>query len=72
MARAEPSRCQRSGLGGDADNSLAAASEAAFDTKVMRQAAKLHKQRLAERRSDRGLLESYKEAVEIGMHETWF
>ena len=68
--RTERSGDPGSGLGGDGH--YAVSTLTTFDNKVMRQALRLHKRQLAERRSDKGLLDSYSEAVEIGMHETWF
>ncbi len=44
----------------------------AFDSKVMRQAIKIYRRDSAKRKSDKGLLDSYMEAVEIGLHESWF
>ncbi len=63
---------QTSGPGCDVHELLAAANGSAFDTKVMPHAIKLHRRELAERKSDKDLLDSCFEAVEIGMHESWF
>ena len=50
----------------------AAESSLAFDSQVMRQAIKIYRRGAAGRRSDKGLLDSYREAVEIGLHQSWF
>ncbi len=70
--RTEPPGDPGSGMGGDGHVDFGVSTLTKLDNKVMRQALRLHKRRLAERRSDKGLLDSYSEAVEIGMHETWF
>ena len=63
---------QGSGRGDDVHHFISAAIGTTLDTKVMRQAIRLHERGLAARRSDSNLVDSYLEAVEIRMHETWF
>jgi len=63
---------QRSALNGDIHDLFAAAKAIGFDTKVMRQAIKLRRRELAARESQRNVLDTYNEAVGIGMHESWF
>ena len=72
MDRIQRLQGQRAGPGCDLHDLVSAARGMAFDTKVIRQAIKLHRRKLAGRKSDRGLLASYNEAVEIDMHESWF
>ena len=62
----------RSVLGTEIRNLLAEAKNAGFDTKIMRQVVKLRKMDSAERDGQGSFLELYKQAVDIGVHETWF
>ncbi len=61
-----------SDLGSDIHDLFAVAKGMELDIKVMRQAIRLRRRERAERRSERDLLDTYIEAVEIGMHESWF
>lgn len=63
---------QRSALNGDIKDLFAMAKAFGFDTKVMRQAIRLRRRELAERGSQRDVLDSYNEAVGVGFHESWF
>ncbi len=63
---------ERATLGADIRKLLAEARTAGFDTKIMRQVIKLKKMDTAEREGQQDLLELYKQAVGIGVHESWF
>ena len=62
---------ERAALGCDIEKLMAEARSAGFDTKIMRQVIKLKRMEVAERGPE-GLLDLYKEAVDIGVHESWF
>ena len=63
---------QRSALSCDIRDLLAAAKAVGLDTKVVRRTIKLRRRELAEGELQRDVLDTYNDAVGIGMHESWF
>ncbi len=63
---------ERAELGADIRKLLGDARTAGFDIKILRQVIKLKRMDAAEREGQESLLELYKQAVGIGVHESWF
>ena len=63
---------QRSALSCDVRDLLAAATAVGLDSNVIRRAIKLRRRELAEGELQRDVLDTYNDAVGIGMHESWF
>lgn len=63
---------ERAALGNDIRELFAAAKSAGFDIRTMRQVLKLRKIDPIEQREQENLLELYRQAVGIGVHECWF
>ena len=63
---------QRALLAREIQDLVSAAKTAGFDTKIMRQVIRLRKMDAVERIHRDTLLDLYKQAVGIDVHESWF